>query len=57
MESGCDAMPQPSISKKPSDKLALCLYPVGSILWTDNHAEMLVQFLAFAFGEPFVISS
>jgi hypothetical protein len=49
--------PQPPDLKKPSDKLALCLYPVGSVLRTDNHAEMLVQFLAFAFGEPFVISS
>jgi hypothetical protein len=48
--------PQPPISKKPSDKLALCLHPVGSVLLTDNHAEMLVQFLAFAFGEPVVIS-
>jgi hypothetical protein len=57
VESGCDAMSSTVDSKKPFRKLALGLYPVGSILRTGIHAEMLMQFLAFAFGEPFVISS
>ena len=58
MESGCDAMPSTvDFEETFGQTCPLSFTRLEVFLRTGNHAEMLVQFLALAFREPFVISS
>jgi hypothetical protein len=57
VELRCDAMSSTVDFEETFGQTCPWSFPVGSILRTGIHAEMLVQFLAFTFGEPFLISS